>query len=80
MLAVEMRRQYLKICGGVRMVSGVGVFSYIGMGGLTQLGTGPYGSAFVFKYPMHEPAGSRTHIPGVADRTFKKVGNTRTQL
>ena len=68
--------QYLKICGGVRMVSGVGVIPNHTMGRFTQLGTGPCGSAFVFKYPVLQPAGSTTHIPGMADRTIKKVNNT----
>ena len=49
---VRMEGQYTKVCGGVRMVSGVGVFSNVAVGRPTQLGIGAYRPALMFQYPM----------------------------
>ena len=49
---VRVKGQYLKVCGGVRMVSGVGVMPDVAVGRPTQLGTGTYRPASMFQYPM----------------------------
>ena len=76
--SVGVRGQYCEAVRGERVVGVVGVIPYRRMGRATQLGAGPHGPAPMFQYTMLQPAGGGSHIPGMTDRTFKKVNNIGT--